>query len=173
MTKVVCKSLDWILANDISTDATALFYKSDGAQITWDTSLTTEIDGKIWKQFNVGTRLGNKYGDKYNFDDAQSACPTGWRVPTIAELLSLSANYSDWTTYLRMKGYWFSGSQTYSSTVPAIFLPVYSSNSSNGEYWSSTEYNSRDAYHLYFNFGYVYVSNRYRSNERSVRCLKD
>ena len=172
LTKVVCKSLDWILAKPIYTDAVALFYKPDGTQITWDTSLTTEIDGKTWKQFNVGTRLGNKYGDKYNFDDAQSACPTGWRAPTFAEIRSLAAHYSNWTTYLGMKGRWFSGSQTYSSTAPAIFLPVKSLGSSIGYYWSSTEYTSDFAYYLYFYSGIVYVGYS-RSNEMSVRCLKD
>ena len=173
LSKVVCKSLDWILANPIYTDAAALFYKPDGTQITWDTSLTTEIDGKTWKQFNVGTRLGNKHGDCYTFDEAQSVCPSGWRVPTYAEIRSLSANYSEWTTYLGMEGRWFSGSQTYSSTASAIFLPVTSSGSSYGRYWSSTEGNSYGAYDLHFYSGDVYVYYDYRSFEMSVRCLKD
>ena len=173
LTRVVCESLDWILANPIYTDAAALFYKPDGTQITWDTSLTTEIDGKTWKQFNVGTRLGNKHGDIYTFDDAQSACPSGWRVPTRAELQSLSANYSDLTTYLGMKGYWVSGSQTYSSTAPAIFLPVSSLYSSAGSYWSSTEYGSDFAYYLNCFSGSVNFYYSYRSFKCSVRCLKD
>ena len=171
LTKVVCKSLDWVLGCSIWTGSSSgvLLYTPDGTQIG------AVIDGKTWMQYNVGASEANLYGDHYNFDDAQSACPTGWRVPTSAELKSLSANYSDWTTYLGVKGRWFSGSQTYSSTVPAIFLPVYSSNSSYGNYWSSTEYSSYGAYYLYFYSGFVYVyyDFNYRSSEMSVRCLKD
>jgi uncharacterized protein YoxC len=173
LTKVVCKSLGWILANDVYTDAAALFYNSDGTQITWDTSLTTEIDGIIWEQFNAGTRLGNKYGDEYTLDDAQSACPSGWRVPTKEELQSLSANYSKWKTYLGMEGRWFSGSRTYSSTAPAIFLPVYSSNSSFGDYWSSTEDNDGLTYYLWIDSREVSYGGAAREYKMSVRCLKD
>lgn len=175
LTRVVCKSLDWALGcSKLLSDGSALYYLSDGTQIALDTSLSTVIDGKTWKQYNVGARLGNIYGDHYTFDNAQTACPSGWRVPTKDELSSLSANYSDWTTN-GVNGRWFSGSQAYSSSVSAIFLPVDSTNPDYGLYWSSTEYNSSLAYRLTFqsyeNLGVYY--NSYRSSESSVRCLKD
>ncbi len=134
---------------------------------------TTVIDGKTWMDYNVGAIKSNPYGSRYNFDNAQTACPTGWRLPTKAELESLSANYSDWTTYLGVKGRWFSGSQSYSSSVSAIFLPTLSSSASNGGYWSSTENDNGGAYGLYFSSGFVFVGRTGRSNEWSVRCLKD
>ena len=177
LTKVIWKSSDCLLACRYDLDIKTC-YLPDGTQITItiDGTLSAQVDGKTWKQFNVGASEANLYGDHYNFDDAQSACPTGWRVPTRNELANLSAHHSDWTTYFGVKGYWFSGSQTYSPTAPAIFLPVYSSNSSFGFYWSSRENNSRNAYRLYFHSGYVSVDNdyySYRSTELSVRCLKD
>ena len=162
LTKVICKSLDWILSKVIYTDSADVFYKTDGDKITWDTSPSTEIDGKTWKQFNVGTRLGNNYGDKYGFYSAKSACPTGWRLPTRAELQSLSAHYSEWTTNYGVKGRWFSGSRTYSKSAPAIFLPV-------GYYWSANAF-----YRLYLTSERVTVdrvSNQYVTFY--VRCLKE
>ena len=146
-----------------------IFYLSDGTQVV----ANTIIDGKRWMNYNVGASASNLYGSLYTFDDAQAACPSDWRVPTRDELSSLSANYSDWTTYLGMSGRWFSGSQTYSASVSAIFLPTLSSSASYGYYWSSTEYDSSNAFSLYFYSGYVYVDYSYRSNECSVRCLKD
>ena len=166
LTKVVCKSFDWFEGCSISISSDDAFYLSDG------TPLTVVIDGKRWLNFNVGASESNLYGSGYKFDNAQTACPTGWRVPTKAELESLSANYSDWTTYLGMSGRWFSGSQTYSSSVSAIFLPVLYSDSY-GYYWSSTEDDSGYAYCLYFGVGDVDVRCYNRSDEWSVRCLKD
>ena len=167
LTKVVCKSFDWFEGCSISISSDAAFYLSDG------TPLTVVIDGKRWLNFNVRASESNLYGSSYKFDNAQTACPTGWRVPTKAELESLSANYSDWTTYLGMSGRWFSGSQTYSSSVSAIFLPTLSSSTSLGYYCSSTEYDSNRAYTLGFDSGDVRVYASDRSYKWSVRCLKD
>ena len=169
LTKVVCKSFEWFEGCSISSDAATLFYLSDGTQVV----ASTVIDGNRWMNYNLGTSESNLYGSSYNFDNAQTACPTGWRVPTKDELESLSANYSDWTTYLGMSGRWFSGSQAYSSSVSAIFLPTLSSSASGGYYWSSTEYISSYAYRLDFGSGYVGIGSYYRSYEWSVRCLKD
>ena len=131
------------------------------------------IDGKYWKLFNAGASETNLYGNHYAFDGIQSACPSGWRVPTKDEFASLSAHYSGWTTYLGMEGQWFSGSEKYSSTASAVFFPVLSSDSSHGRYWSSSENDSSSAYYLYFNSGNVGVYNFNRSYGWSVRCLKD
>ena len=174
LTKVVVKSSDWFDACSIKTDGSALFYLPDGTQINVYLVSTTVIDGKRWMNYNVGASGSNLYGSVYNFDNAQTACPTGWRVPTKAELESLSANYSAWTTYKGVNGRWFSGSQAYSSNVSAIFLPALSSSSSDGSsYWSSTEDDSSYAYYLYFFSWDVYVYYYSRSYECSVRCLKD
>ena len=82
-------------------------------------------------------------------------CPDGWRVPTFAELGQLSLNYSSWTTNESgQNGIWTSGSQTYSSVAPQIFLPAAGTRAGNGggpmgrsflgnvcqgQYWSSLD----------------------------------
>ena len=56
----------------------------------------------------------------------------------------------------------------------ALFLPALRGRiRSNGNYWSSTENDSSNAYNLNFNSGNVNVNNNNRSREWSVRCLKD
>ena len=172
LTRVVCKSLDWALDCDLDSDDSALYYLNDGTQITLD-SLTTDINGKTWKQFNVGARLGGRiYGNLYTFDNAMTVCPTGWRLPTNDEFASLYLNRSDLTTYRGATGRWFSGSQTYSSSASAIFLPFLSSQNF-GFYWSSTEYDSDYTYALNITTTSIYRTYRSRSNEYSVRCIKD
>ena len=175
LTKVVCKSLDWALGcSKLWSDAAALYYLSDGTQIMLDTSLCTVINDKTWKQFNLGARLGNLYGDVYNFSDAQTACPTDWRLPTKNELAALYTNYSAWTTYLGLYGRWFSGYEKYSSSASAIFLPEMSRSDQNGRYWSSEKRPSGDgAYYLFFYKNNVYYSYSGESYKWSVRCLKD
>ena len=176
LTKVVGKSSDWFDACSISADGSALFYLPDGTQIQIiGVYASTIIDGKAWMNYNVGASESNLYGSRYTFYNAQTACPTGWRVPTKDELTSLSAHHSAWTTYLGVNGFWVSGSQAYSSNVSAIFLPVLSSSSLNGGYWSSTGVSNSDAYYyLYFGSGYMRVYNTMvLSYEWSVRCVKD
>jgi uncharacterized protein (TIGR02145 family) len=176
LTKVVGKSSDWFDACSISADGSALFYLPDGTQIQIiGVYASTIIDGKAWMNYNVGASESNLYGSRYTFYNAQTACPTGWRAPTKDELTSLSAHHSAWTTYLGVNGFWVSGSQAYSSNVSAIFLPVLSSSSLNGGYWSSTGVSNSDAYYyLYFGSGYMRVYNTMvLSYEWSVRCVKD
>ncbi len=174
LSKVTWKSLDCLLACRYSELDIKSCYLPDGTQITIDNTLEAQVDDKTWKQFNVGASENNLYGERYNFNDAQSACPTGWRVPTNVELKSLSANYSDWTTYLGVRGRWFSGSQAYSESAPAIFLPVLSLNNDFiGQYWSSTAIMKGKMYTLFFwyidNIGlYSEIS----QHKCSVRCLK-
>ena len=107
-------------------------------------------------------------------------CPKGWRVPTYAELEVLINNRSSWTTSESQAGYYFSGEYTTIDGNPQIFFPAagyrYSgggalNRGSNGCYWSSRPYNSH-AYHLYFGSSSVYMSNYYRVNGYSVRCVQ-
>ena len=126
------------------------------------------------------------YGSQSNFENAQNACPNGWRIPTKDELESLSANYSPETIFNGLKGRWFSGSRAYSSLVPAIFLPYIdwhfpSDGSTYGLYWSSmidSAYDNdreRRAYGLYFNSEGTFLGiNSFVIRETTtVRCIKE
>ena len=108
-------------------------------------------------------------------------CPEGWRVPTYEELDELNDNRSSWTTDENVQiGYWFSGSKSYSSSVPRIFFPAagYRDSTSDasdrgryGIYWSSRP-NVNDAYYLGFTSSLTNMYNNYRAYGFSVRCVQ-
>ena len=108
-------------------------------------------------------------------------CPDGWRVPTYAELDELNNNSSSWTTNANgQPGYWFSGPNSYTASVPQVFFPAagcrYAGSGSadhrgrHGYYWSSRPYDT-DAYYLYFSFG-VRMYYNHRAAGCSVRCVQ-
>ena len=108
-------------------------------------------------------------------------CPSGWRVPTDAELSALYQNRSSWTSEDGQSGYWFSGANPYSEIVPQVFLPAtglrfYDGNTTNrgssGYYWSSIPYDC-SAYFHYFDMGHTEMSNDIRADGHSVRCVQD
>jgi len=98
--------------------------------------------------------LWNKGTDADPVKTENDPCPDGWRIPTLSECTTLKLHYSSLVTCEGQKGRWFSGSKTYGSGVPAIFLPLagYIDNSGNakhrqvgdaygnpeGLYWSSS-----------------------------------
>ena len=117
-------------------------------------------------------------------------CPTGWRVPTFAELSELYRNRSSWTENdLGQSGYWFSGHSSYSSEAAQVFFPAAGYRSSGngdasgrgygGSYWSSRPYNNGHvyAYGLYFrNSEDAYISMydyHARAGGSSVRCVQE
>lgn len=142
-----------------------------------DTMVYGTIAGLWWYPNNVGYSVSNTYGEQYTSYQAKTTCPSGWRVPTRDEQSSLSAHYSDFTTCNGMNGRWFSGSNTYSESVPSIFLPAAGNDGSNrgsyGCYWSSAIINGYDGYSLCFDSFNVSMNINNRSNSYSVRCVKD
>lgn len=110
-------------------------------------------------------------------------CPKGWRVPTKSELSQLISNSSQWTTNASGQwGWWFSGSNPYTSDVPQVFLPAAGCRYGNflgayrgylGRYWSSAPL-TYNAYYLRFhhNEGSANITNGSRSAAYSVRCVQ-
>ena len=109
-------------------------------------------------------------------------CPEGWRVPTYAELYELRDNYSSWTTADNgQMGIWFSGPNSYTSTVPQVFFPAAGYRSSGGggafdrgytgDYWSSRPYYTH-AYYFSFINCYALMHTCNRAAARSVRCVQ-
>ena len=130
-------------------------------------------DNQLW---NSGT-ADNPVKTEYD------PCPEGWRVPTYMELENLSQNYSSWLSQNDQNGRWFSGSESYSSSVPQVFFPAagyrddndgdagYRGN--NGYYWSSGP-SVTGGCGLYFSSSYVYAcSYSSRALGYSVRCVQD
>ena len=110
-------------------------------------------------------------------------CPTGWRVPTYAELSELYVNRSSWTENdLGQSGCWFSGPSSYSSEAAQVFFPAAGYRRCNdgntidrgayGVYWSSgPDYGG--AYSLHFYSSIEYMSIYSRAHGYSVRCVQD
>ncbi len=144
------------------------FYKEGSYPYDWLSS----PDDELWNSGTESDPVKTEY----------DPCPEGWRVPTYEELDELNDNRSSCTTDENGQiGYWFSGSKSYSSSVPRVFFPAagyrgfYDGNALNrgycGYYWSSRP--SRDsAYYLYFNSS-TNMSNGGRADGFSVRCVQD
>ena len=113
-------------------------------------------------------------------------CPSGWRVPTYNELSGLCQNYSHWTTNVDdQSGYWFSGTSSYTESVPQVFLPAAGyrihlgdnrDRGNCGDYWSSKSYDATTGHaydHLKFDNSRAYMFGNYGAYGYSVRCVKD
>jgi uncharacterized protein (TIGR02145 family) len=139
------------------------------------------INTVTWAISNVGssgTFAANPetYGNYYTWDEAQTVCPSGWRLPTLQECQQLANAGSTWTTVNGTYGRRFgSGDNT-------IFLPAagYRTNSGTldrvstyGEYWSSTEESSSYAHVLYFRNDGPGTSTWDKPNYNSVRCVAE
>ncbi len=132
------------------------------------------IPGVTWTSTQV-------LGTQYTWSAAQSACPSGWRLPTSAEFQKMvDAGYT-WRAansgYGNTEAGTFFGTNSGSCTIAngnCIFLPARGYNGSNigtnGLYWSSTQYTSDHYYNLHFYSGSSYVG--YNNTNFSVLCVQ-
>ena len=88
------------------------------------TSDSVEINGVRWATRNVETpgtfaRNPESAGGFFTWDEAQNACPRGWRLPTREELVSLQrAAGGKWTARSGVNG------RTFGIAPNQIFLPA-------------------------------------------------
>lgn len=109
-------------------------------------------------------------------------CPTGWRVPTYAELYGLRKNHSSLTTVDGQEGLYLAGDYTYLADAPQVFFPAAgcryyddggaSRRGSSGYYWSSRP-DSDLAYLLSFVSSSTIMSDYFRATGYSVRCVQE
>jgi len=139
------------------------------------------INGVKWATRNVGTTAGTfadkpeDYGGLYTWEEAKTACPKGWRLPTERELQSLVGAGSNWTTQNGVSGREFGNGKLF---LPAAGYRSYSDGTlsnqgNNGYYWSSTPIGSECARSLYFLSGNASAYYFYRSYGFSVRCVSE
>ena len=87
-----------------------------------------ESNNSLWRNGTPNNPIKTQY----------DPCPNGWRIPTKAELTSLSKNHSTGVEYDGQRGRWFSGQTEYSEEVVSIFLPA--ADSSFGKDFRGTAY---------------------------------
>ena len=135
LTDVICPSLDWLVSLDLKYLNTTHFYTRGEGYVDTPLILDDEvlINKVIWKKKNVGATKEYDLGSEKKYEDA--ICPGGYRMPTIEEWKSLVDKHS-WQNEGNYCGYWCSGEQEYSSSVPAVFIPAHAV--SNRYYWSIT-----------------------------------
>jgi uncharacterized protein (TIGR02145 family) len=141
-----------------------------GSNVGWNSvdPLSATDGNNTWRDLS---ETGNEW------QAAKDPCPSGWRVPTTEEHQSLINSGSSWTTQNGVTGRIFgSGSNT-------LFLPAAGSRyytggtlygtGTLGDYWSSTQDVSFNAYYLSFYSGYADWSGSYRRHGFSVRCVQE
>jgi len=130
-----------------------------------------------WAATGTVTGWDNTASTGTTWETANNVCPTGYRVPTNAEIQSLVAAGNQWTTQSGVNGCVFgSGDNT-------IFLPAagrrygddgaLSDAGSWGSYWSSTQGGSLGAYSLGFGSSLAHWVSSNRVGGYSVRCVAD
>ena len=162
---------------------------------------TVKIGSQIWmaENLNYKTKKGSwcyrnkesncdKYGRLYMWKAAMSACPSGWRLPTDADIETLFANVrgietagkmlksrTGWEDYEGKSG---NGIDKYGFNVlPAGIRNNVGNFSGAGEganFWGATEYGENDAYFLFLYYGNESALLHYINKDLafSVRCLR-
>ncbi len=128
----------------------------------WDGRFITHTQGnRNWLR-NTSTNNNLWSG----VDGINNPCPTGFRLPTIAEW---NAERLNWSSNSR-NGAFVSSLKLSSAGLRNTAGTI--QNQSSGFYWSST-ISGTDARALYFGTSTAHSLNSYRSYGYSVRCLKD
>jgi uncharacterized protein (TIGR02145 family) len=149
-----------------------------------------------WCYYDNDPANGAKYGKLYNWyavADPRKVCPTGWHVPSDAEW-SVLINHLDPNAdggdsipnkagaKMKAKEGWFEeGNGTNSSGFSGLpagyryFNDSFSRVGTNGYWWSSTEYDTSNAWYrnLFYANGDATCDYNYKWNGFSVRCLRD
>ncbi len=88
------------------------YYHQKGGWFNW-----TKNDMTLWNPLESTEVRKNEVHDP---------CPKGWRVADLHDFEELIVNYSEETTYYDggQKGRWFSGPNSYCTSVPRIFLSI-------------------------------------------------
>ena len=134
-----------------------------------------------WSTNSKGCGYGTRCSPTY---PVRGVCPEGWHLPDTTEWHTLftAVGKSTAGTMLKSTSGW-NGSGNGTDAYAFSALPAgrryssgdFSREGSSADFWSSTEYDSGDAYYVYLDYDLVnaYLGNYYKGTGFSVRCLKD
>lgn len=131
----------------------------------WTTNLTMAwCNSNVWaSSYNECTWNTNCQWKYYTWANAPSACPSPRRLPTKTELQNMETNLWWWSTSPMNSPYYLTLAGANGSTnVGSVSY-----------YWSSTEYNTSNAYILYVFSSNASVNDFSKTSAFSVRCVKN
>ena len=117
-------------------------------------------------------------------EGAQGICPTGWHIPTLAEIQTLAATVENDVNILKEIGQGIGGGAgTNTSGFSGLLAGYWEGNNSFGylgnyaDFWISTEVDASNAYYMYLYYNYTNSlfdpNGYYKETGFSVRCIKD
>ena len=185
-TSVTIGSQEWMVENLRTTkysDGTAI--PNVSGKTDWE-----NLSTGAWSHYDNDSQYEATYGKLYNWYAVNTIklCPTGWHVPTDSEwtvltdyLTANGHNGTEGTALKATSGWWGSGNGT--DDYGWLGLPGgyrnYGGNFSfigtNGHWWSSSQYNTNDAWsrNLSHNGDNVHRDGYDKEFGFSVRCLRD
>jgi uncharacterized protein (TIGR02145 family) len=126
-------------------------------------SFTESYTDPHCRSYTSGTNTWYYYDWPYVNQNAATLCPSPWRVPTSSDFSTLvsATNYS---TLINAWGYGGYAYGSYGSSMADVSMRAY--------YWSSTQYNTNDAYTLHYVSGGLNVTSVNKYYGFQVRCVK-
>jgi uncharacterized protein (TIGR02145 family) len=173
---VVINGIKWATRNIDEPGKFAATAESAGKLYQWNRKTAWSTEDETVENWDTTIPEGTEW------TAANDPSPAGWRVPTEKEqstLLDTEKVTKEWTTQNGVNGYKFTDKTTNNSLfLPAAGSRGYSGGSlstagSIGFYWSSTQYDSNDAYGLNFSSGLADWSSNSRSYGFSVRAVAE
>jgi uncharacterized protein (TIGR02145 family) len=195
------------IKRSVAAAALAAFVVTAAAQTGQSGTLTDKRDGrtyetmrvgaKTWMAENINAETGNSwcydgdtsncnaYGRLYDWEAAKTACPAGWRLPTLKEWGGFVKAVSDKEAADKKARAKRGGNEDASDErrLPAILgggryriSGEYSNIGGYSYWWAGTEKSSQyTAYFRYVNYGHDDIADDFDIREYgfSVRCLRD
>ena len=183
------KSIEVQEANTFTDSRDSKTYKTVtiGTQTWMAENLRYKVSSGCWAYDNNESNA-NKYGYLYNWETAKKVCPTGWHLPSDAEWTTLTIYLGGENIAggkLKATTTWESPNTGASNSSGFTALPggslftngngAFGDIGGAGLWWSSTEYNTNDAWNrfMFFNASGFYRSGDFKNSGFSVRCVKD